>query len=69
MHVEAVSRETTLVHMTLRYQLSNQVWRQSFSTVSLSETEVEELLISAGFGSVHWKGRQRLWALAEASDA
>ena len=69
MHVEAVSREATLVHMTLRYQLSNQVWRQSFSTVSLSETEVEELLISAGFGPVHWKGRQRLWALAEASDA
>jgi SAM-dependent methyltransferase len=69
MHVEAVSREANLVHMTLRYQLANQVWRQSFSTVSLSEAEVEELLVSAGFSEVRWQGRQRLWALAVASDA
>jgi SAM-dependent methyltransferase len=69
MHVEAVSREAKLVHMTLRYQLSSQVWRQSFSTVSLSEAEVEELLVSAGFSEIRWQGRQRLWALAVASDA
>jgi hypothetical protein len=55
--------------MTLRYQLSSQVWRQSFSTVSLSEAEVEELLVSAGFSEIRWQGRQRLWALAVASDA
>jgi SAM-dependent methyltransferase len=69
MHVEAVSREAKLVHMTLRYQLSSQVWRQSFSTVSLSEAEVEELLVSAGFSGIRWQGRQRQWALAVASDA
>jgi SAM-dependent methyltransferase len=68
-HVEAVSRDAELVHMTLRYEASNQVWRQSFSTVSLSENEVEELLASAGFSAVRWQGCQRLWALAVARGA
>lgn len=66
MHVEAVSREAELVHMTLRYQLSSQVWRQSFSTVSLSESDVEQLLLSAGFSGIRWQGCKRLWAVAAA---
>jgi len=67
--VEAVSHEKQIVHMMLRYSFSAQVWRQSFSTVSLTEAEVEELLAKAGFSEVRWRGDQRLWASAVASDA
>jgi len=67
-HVDDVAREEQLVHMTLRYELSNQVWRHSFSAVSLSEGEAEALLRNAGFGDVRWLGEQRLWASALAVD-
>jgi SAM-dependent methyltransferase len=67
-NVEDVSRDEEVVHMTLRYELSNQVWRQSFSAVCLSETHVEELLVNAGFAEVRWQGSQRQWATAIAVD-
>jgi SAM-dependent methyltransferase len=63
-NVEAVSREEDFVHMTLRYEMSDQVWRQSFSAAPLSEREIEELLVNAGFAQIRWHGSQRLWASA-----
>lgn len=78
-HVEAVARAGPEVTMTLRYALnddatsspdnhanktSHEVWRQSFTIVSLSETEVEALLSKAGFGSFAWHGAKRRWVHA-----
>jgi SAM-dependent methyltransferase len=67
-NVEDVSRNEEIVHMTLRYELSDQVWRQSFSAVALAETDIEELLVDAGFADVRWQGPQRQWASAIAID-
>ena len=55
--------------MTLRYEAHGQSWTQSFSTVSLSEMEVEDLLRQHGFGRIEWLGREKLWVSASASDA
>ena len=68
-HVDGVAREDQLVHMTLRYELSNQVWRHSFTAVALPEGEIEALLRNAGFGRIRWHGERRLWASAHAVDA
>jgi SAM-dependent methyltransferase len=67
-HVDEVVRDEQLVHMTLRYELSNQVWRHAFSAVALSEAEVEALLGDAGFAEIRWLGEQRMWASALAVD-
>lgn len=69
MSVEGISREAAVVHMKLRYELSNQTWRQSFVTVALSEAQIEQLLAKAGFGAVRWNGQQSLWASAIAGPA
>ena len=68
-HAEQVERAGNRVTMTLRYDAFGQSWTQSFSTVSLSETEVEEVLHQHGFGRFEWLGRERLWASASASAA
>lgn len=67
--VEAISRDVAFVHMTLRYELLNQIWRQSFVAVALSEAQIEQLLAEAGFGAVRWQGQQSLWASAIAGPA
>ena len=63
-HAENVVRTNELVSMTLRYEGFDQSWTQSFSTVSLSETDVEELLRRHGFGQFEWLGGARLWVAA-----
>jgi SAM-dependent methyltransferase len=68
-HIEAVDREAGVVHMRLRYELGVQTWSHSFSTTPLSEAEVETLLSRHGFRAVWWVGKNRLWAVAETSDA
>ncbi len=68
-HAEQVARAGNLVTMTLRYEAFGQSWTQSFSTVSLSEMEVEELLRQHGFGRFEWLGPEKLWVSASASDA
>lgn len=67
-HVEAVSRAFPLISMTLRYQLGDDVWRQSFSVVSLSDMELESLLSAAGFDGFEWRGHKRRWLRAIATD-
>ncbi len=79
MHVEAVARAGPEVTMTLRFVLNDdakdvpghdakktrhEVWRQSFTIVSLSETDVEALLSEVGFGSFAWQGAKRRWVHA-----
>lgn len=78
-HVDAVARAGSEVAMTLRYVLNDdanvgpghdanpanqEVWRHSFTIVSLSETDVEALLSEAGFGSFAWHGAKRRWVHA-----
>jgi SAM-dependent methyltransferase len=63
-HAENVVRSGDVVTMTLIYEGFGQSWTQSFSTVSLSETDVEDLLRQHGFGHVEWLGRDRLWVAA-----
>jgi SAM-dependent methyltransferase len=67
-NLEAMSHEKELVHMTLRYELSEQVWRQSFSAIALAEADIEELLVDAAFAQICWHGPQKLWASAIAVD-
>jgi SAM-dependent methyltransferase len=66
LHVEAVYREKATVSMTIRYDLLGQAWQQSFSTVPLSEAQIEALLGRFGFAQVQWHGSARLWASAVA---
>lgn len=68
-YAEHVARTGKLVAMTLRYEANDQSWTQSFSTVSLSEMDVEELLDQHGFGRIQWLGRKKLWVSASARDA
>jgi SAM-dependent methyltransferase len=68
-YVEQVARTGNLIAMTLRYEAYGQSWTQSFSTVSLSEVEIEDLLQQHGFGRIEWLGRERLWVSAFAPDA
>ncbi len=53
--------------MTLRYELSGQVWRHSFSAVALDEAQVKGLLQDSGFSDFCWHGEHRLWATAVAA--
>lgn len=66
--VEQVERQGSRVTMTLRYEISGQRWTQSFSTVALSEGEVERQLSHHGFGEFEWFGPRRLWVAASAND-
>lgn len=68
MHIEEIKREAGVVHMRLRYELGAQTWRHSFSTLPLSETDVETILSRHDFRTVRWLGKQRLWAVAGAGD-
>jgi SAM-dependent methyltransferase len=67
-HAENVVRTGNLVAMTLRYEAHGQSWTQSFSTVSLSEIDVEDMLRQHGFGRIEWLGPERLWVSAVAID-
>ena len=64
--VEHVSRRSTFVEMRLRYESVGQAWHQSFSAASLSEQDIEAILLDAGFAQVSWHGSSRLWASAVA---
>jgi SAM-dependent methyltransferase len=66
-HVEAVSRETRIVRMTLRYEAAAGTWWHSFEVVPLDEPQVEALLQREGFTNVRWFGRARQWASAVAA--
>ncbi len=68
-YAEHVARTGNLIAMTLRYEAHGQSWTQSFSTVSLSEMDVEEILRRNGFGRIEWLGSERLWVAAVATDA
>ena len=68
LEVEHITRQGELVTMTIRYEASRQSWRQSFTTTSLKELQVEELLRSCGFQSFQWHGPERLWVAATLSD-
>jgi SAM-dependent methyltransferase len=67
--VEAVARGAGVVHMTLRYELDGQTWRQSFATTPLGQSEIEGLLVRFGFGGFQWRGGQREWVVATARGA
>jgi SAM-dependent methyltransferase len=62
--VEAVSRNGDVVHMTLRYQIGERVWYHSFAVATLTESAIEALLCSYGFGSFAWSGKSNRWLLA-----
>ena len=68
-HIENVSRSRGAIAIALRYVLGGQSWRHCFSVVSLSEVQVEDLLLEEGFADVQWHGRNRLWAVALGGDA
>jgi SAM-dependent methyltransferase len=65
-HAEHVSRRVEAIDIRLRYEGFGQVWHQSFSTVALSEPQIERLLEQAGFAEMRWHGDLRLWASAVA---
>lgn len=65
-HAEHVVRTDDVVAMTLRYEGFGQSWTQTFSTMSLSDTDVDELLRRHGFRHIEWLGRDRLWVAATA---
>jgi SAM-dependent methyltransferase len=62
--VEQVSREHGVVSMTLRYTHADDSWSHSFSTVALTEMQVEALLREGGFTDIRWHGSRKLWACA-----
>ncbi|MES2957421.1 MAG: class I SAM-dependent methyltransferase [Pseudomonadota bacterium] len=64
--VEAVVREVDAIHLTLRYGLDGRTWRQSFTTTSLREPDIEALLLRCGFVGMRWHGSQKLWVEAVA---
>jgi len=66
MSAEAVRRAGDAVEMTLRYEVSGNVWRQSFAVVPLDEADVEALLAQCGFGSFAWAGKENRWLRAVA---
>lgn len=66
-HVEAIARDHEFVHMTLRYERAGQTWRRTFTTVTLSEAQIEEQLRRSGFADVSWHGERTLWASAVAN--
>lgn len=66
-HAEQVVRTNGIVAMTLRYEAFGPAWTQRFTTVSLSEIDVAELLRQHGFGHIEWLGRDRLWLAASSS--
>lgn len=68
-HAGQVVRTNDVVAMTLRDEGFGQSWTQSFSTVSLSEIDVEESLRQHGFRRVEWLGPDRLWVAASAEGA
>jgi len=68
-YAEYVSRTNGTITMTVRYEAFGNTWRQSFSTVALTEQHVEDLLLQAGLSVVRWHGPQRLWVEAHASEA
>ena len=62
--IEHVSQDDLIVNMTLRYELAGHAWTQSFSTVALTQTEIEQQLMHHGFTNVQWHGKLALWASA-----
>lgn len=66
-HAEQVVRTNGIVAMTLRYEAFGPAWTQHFTTVSLSEIDVAELLRQHGFGHIEWLGRDTLWLAASSS--
>jgi len=62
--VEDVSRHSIFVEIRLCYESIGQAWHQSFSAATLSEQDIEAILLHAGFGHVSWHGSARLWASA-----
>jgi hypothetical protein len=50
--------------MTLRYQIGERVWYHSFAVATLTESAIEALLCSYGFGSFAWSGKSNRWLLA-----
>ena len=62
--VEAVNRSADLVQMTLRYQIGESVWHHSFEVAPLTESQIEALLSSHGFGSFAWSGKSNRWLCA-----
>lgn len=63
-HAERVERCDAELSMCLRYELDGACWRHSFTTVALTETKVESLLVGQGFGACRWLGDKRLWGVA-----
>lgn len=59
--VESAERENELVRITLRYEIGNQSWRQSFEAMILQEPEIEAMLAEAGFAGHTWLGSKRRW--------
>lgn len=68
-YAEQVVRQGNQVAMTLRYETAGKRWTHSFSTIALSEEEIEEQLQLHGFRQFVWFGPERLWVSAIASDA
>jgi SAM-dependent methyltransferase len=66
--VEQVSREHGVVSMTLLYTHAGDSWRHSFSTLALTEMQVEALLRDGGFTDIRWHGSRKLWASAMGID-
>ncbi len=65
--VEAVCRTTAPMTMTLRYDLADAVWRQSFAVVPLDEEEIESLPGAQGFARFEWIGSRRPWSSSVAT--
>ncbi len=64
--IESLLRVEKQVTMTLCYRSGDDVWRQSFSTLALDESDVEAALRQAGFSSFEWHGTRRTWVTAVA---
>jgi hypothetical protein len=52
--VDRVSRQGSIVEISLRYSMGTAEWRQHFPARVLYDADVEQLLGRAGFRSVEW---------------
>jgi hypothetical protein len=65
--VESVRRSDPAIEMTLRFEILDRAWHQSFCVVPLHDSEMEDLLSEAGFKSFEWFGPKRRWVRAVAA--